>query len=151
MIHNTSRQQRGSPSLARHRPVRCQPLPLLGTPHFPQEKREHTTLGRNDAALAQGIMEKLEVGFLEQAFGGALGIGRIGDDDVEAVLVVVEELEAVADVDLGLGVLEALGHVGQVLLGQANDSLERTHVSGRLALCFRGVTGSIVPRQCRTG
>jgi hypothetical protein len=68
-------------------------------------------------------MEKLEVGFLEQALGGALGIGRIGNDDIEAVLVVVEELEAVADVDLGLWVAETLCHLGQELLGKADDGL----------------------------
>lgn len=81
-------------------------------------------MGSNDATIAQGIMEKLEVGLLEQALGGALGIGRVGNNDVEAVLVVVEKFEAIANVDLGLGVFEALGHVGQVLLGQADDSLE---------------------------
>lgn len=69
-------------------------------------------------------MEKLEVGFLEEALGGALGIGRVGNNDVEAILVVVEKLEAVANLDLGLGVAEALGHIGEVLLRKANDGLQ---------------------------
>lgn len=78
----------------------------------------------NDAALTEGIVKKLEVGLLEQALGRAIGIGGVGDDDVESVLVVVEELEAVTDVDSALGVGEAGGHLGEILLGQARDSLE---------------------------
>lgn len=109
------------------------PLPLLGTPQtFLYEIWEHTTLGSNDAAIAQSIMEKLEVRLLEEALGRALGIGRVGNDDVEAVLVVVEELEAIANVHLGLGVAETLGHVGQVLLGQADDSLVNVAENGLL-------------------
>lgn len=88
----------------------------------------HTTLGGNNAALAESIMEKLEVGLLEKRLGRALGIGGVRDDDVKGVLVVVEELEAVADVDLDLGVVEAGRHVGEVLLGEADDGLVR--VSG---------------------
>lgn len=68
-------------------------------------------------------MEKLEVGLLEERLGGTLGVGGVGDDDVEGVLVVIKELEAVADVDLDLGVVEASGHVGEVLLGEADDGL----------------------------
>jgi hypothetical protein len=88
----------------------------------------HTTLGGNNAALAEGIVEKLEVGLLEERLGRALGVGGVRDDDVKGVLVVVEELEAVADVDLDLGVFEAGRHVGEVLLGEADDGLAR--VSG---------------------
>jgi hypothetical protein len=83
----------------------------------------HTTLGGDDAALAEGIVQELEVGLLEERLGGALGVGRVRDDDVKRVLVVVEELEAVADVHLDLGVVEARGHVGEVLLGEADDGL----------------------------
>ena len=77
-------------------------------------------------------MKQLEVGLLEQALGRALGVGRVGDDDVKGVLVVLEELEAVADVDLDLGVREAGSHAGQVLLGQADDSLVNVAQSGLL-------------------
>jgi hypothetical protein len=83
----------------------------------------HTTLGGDDAALAEGVVQELEVGLLEERLGGALGVGRVRDDDVKRVLVVVEELEAVADVHLDLGVVEARGHVGEVLLGEADDGL----------------------------
>ena len=88
----------------------------------------HTTLGGNNAALAEGIVEKLEVGLLEERLGRALWVRRVGDDDVECVLVLVEEGEAVADVDRHLGVFEAGRHVGEVLLGEADDGLAR--VSG---------------------
>lgn len=79
----------------------------------------------NDTALSEGVVKKLEVGLLEEALGRTLGVGRVSDDDVEGVLEIVEELEAITDVNLGLGVLEALGHVREVLLGEANDSLGR--------------------------
>lgn len=69
-------------------------------------------------------MKQLEVGLLEERLGRTLGVGRIRDDDVEGVLVVVEELEAVADVDLDLGVVEASRHVRKVLLGEADDGLD---------------------------
>lgn len=80
-------------------------------------------MGGDDASLAQGVVHELEVGLLEQALGGALGVGGVGDDDVEGVLVIVKELEAIANVDLDLGVLEALGHAREVLLGQTDHSL----------------------------
>jgi hypothetical protein len=89
-------------------------------------------LGGDDAALAESALEELEVGLLEQRLGGALGVGGVGDDDVELVLVVVEELEAVADVDLDVGVLVADGHAGQVLLGKTDDSLVDVAENGLL-------------------
>lgn len=80
-------------------------------------------MGSDDTAGAQGVVQELEVGLLEQGLGGAVGVRRVGDDHVEGVLVLVEELEAVADVHLDLGVVEALGHAGEVLLGEADDGL----------------------------
>lgn len=68
-------------------------------------------------------MQKLEVRLLEQGLGGAVRVRGVGDDDVESVLVLVEELEAVADVHLDLGVVETLGHAGEVLLREANNGL----------------------------
>jgi hypothetical protein len=85
----------------------------------------HTTLGGNNAALAEGIVEKLEVGLLEEGLGRALGVRRIGNDDVESVLVLIEELEAIADMDLDLGVVEAGRHVGEELLREADNGLRR--------------------------
>lgn len=73
-------------------------------------------MGSDNAAWPQGRVEKLEVGLLKQALGRTLGIRRVGDDDVKGVLVVVEELEAVTNMDLDLWVLESDGHAGQILL-----------------------------------
>ena len=80
-------------------------------------------MGGDDAALAKSALEQLEVGLLEERLGGALGVGRVGDDNVELVLVVVEELEAVANVHLNLGVLVSNAHAGEVLLAKADDRL----------------------------
>lgn len=89
-------------------------------------------MGGDDAALAQGALEELKVGLLEEGLGGALGVGRIGDDDVELVLVVVEELEAVADVHLDVRVLVSHAHAGQVLLGETDDGLVNVAEDGLL-------------------
>ena len=80
-------------------------------------------MGGDNTAIAQSIAQELAVGLLEEALGGALGIGAVGDDDVELVLAVLEELEAITNVGVGVGVLEANGHAGQVLLGNTDDSL----------------------------
>lgn len=91
-------------------------------------------------------MEELEVGLLEQALGRTIGVRRVGDDDIEGVLVLVEELEAVTNVNGALGVSETLGHTGQVLLGKAGDGLLRVNME--LARRSRNMR---VPRQCRRG
>lgn len=54
-------------------------------------------------------------------------VRRVSDDNIKAVDLVLEECEAIADVDLDLGVLKASGHAWQVLLRHANDSLYHTH------------------------
>lgn len=81
-------------------------------------------MGGDDAAGPQGIVQQLEVRLLEQALGRALRIRRVRDDDVECILVLVQELEAVPDVHLHLRVLEAFCHAGQVFLGEADDGLD---------------------------
>lgn len=77
----------------------------------------------DNTTLLQSTKQKLKVGLLEQRLGGTFWVRGVGDNDVEFVLVVFEKLEPIADVDLALGVLESLGHVGKVLLGETNDSL----------------------------
>lgn len=99
---------------------------------FPQKNREHTTLSSDDTALTESVVEELEVALLEESLGGTIGVGGVGDDDVELVLVVVEELEAIANVGLGLGVVEATGHGGEVLLGETDDSLVNVAEGGLL-------------------
>lgn len=80
-------------------------------------------MGSDDTALAEGVVEKLEVRLLEEALSRAFGVGGVGDDDIESVLVVIEELEAIADVDGALGVGKTSGHAGEELLGDADDGL----------------------------
>jgi hypothetical protein len=80
-------------------------------------------LGSNNTAFTQSAIQQLEIRLLEQRLCWSLGVRAVGDDDVEFVLVVGKELEAVADVDLDVGVLEADAHAGEVFLGDADDSL----------------------------
>lgn len=89
-------------------------------------------MGGNDTAFAERTVEQLEVGLLEESLGGTLWVAGVGDDDVELALLVLEELEAVADDGGGLGVLEADRHAGEVLLGEADDSLVDVAESGLL-------------------
>jgi len=80
-------------------------------------------LGGNDTAFTERTVEQLEVGLLEESLGGTLWVAGVGDDDIELALLVLEELEAVANDGGGLGVLEADRHAGEVLLGETDDSL----------------------------
>ena len=75
-------------------------------------------------------MQQLEVGLLEETLCRTFRVRGIRDDDIELVFVVIQELEAVTDMDLRLRVLEAFRHAGEVLLRQANDSL------GIMLACF---------------
>ena len=86
-------------------------------------------MSRDDTAGAQGVVEELEVGLLEQRLSRTLRVRRVGDDDIEVVLVVVQELEAIANVNLDLGMVETSRHDGEILLRQADDGLQY----GRLA------------------
>lgn len=86
-------------------------------------KRGLTTLGSDDTALSESVVEKLEVRLLEKALGRSIGVGAVSDDDIKLGLVLLEELEAVADVGLDLGVGVANGHAGEVLLAETNDGL----------------------------
>lgn len=89
-------------------------------------------MGRNNTTLAESTAEQLEVWLLEESLGGALWVAGVGDDDIELVLLVLEELEAVANDSLSLGVVEANGHAGEILLGQTNDGLVDVAENGLL-------------------
>ena len=114
-------------------------------------------MGRDNTALAQGSVEELEVGLLEEHLGGALGVRAVGDDDVEFVLALLEELESIANVDLGVGVLETNAHAGEVLLGDTDDGLLFWQEACQLhrGLCLdldfvvRGTRELSTPHQCR--
>jgi hypothetical protein len=86
-------------------------------------RRGLTTLSGDDTTFAEGAVEELEVGLLEQSLGGALRITGVGDDDIELVLLVLKVLEAIANKDFDFGVFEANRHSGKVLLGKADDGL----------------------------
>ena len=76
----------------------------------------------NDTAFAERSVEEFKVCLLEQSLSGTLWVTGVGDDDVEFALLVLEELEAIANDGGGLGVLETDGHARQVLLREADDS-----------------------------
>ena len=82
-------------------------------------------MSSHDTALTQSIADKLKVGLLKERLGGTLWVRAVGDDHVEFILAVSKELEAIADVDLDIRVLEANAHARKVLLGDANDRLEK--------------------------
>ncbi len=81
-------------------------------------------MGGDDTSITQSVSEKLKVGLLEEALSGTFGVGAVGDDNIELVLALLQELESIANVDLDVGVLEADAHAGQVLLGDTDDSLD---------------------------
>lgn len=78
----------------------------------------------NDTSFLESTEEQLEVWLLEQALSWSLWVGGVGDDNIELVLVVIQELESISNVNLNLWVLVADGHAWEVLLGQTDDSLE---------------------------
>lgn len=80
----------------------------------------------DNTSIAKGIAQEFEVRFLEKGLGRTLGVRAVGDDHVEFVLAVSQELEAIADVDLDVRVLEADAHAGEVLLGDTDDGLEES-------------------------
>lgn len=82
-----------------------------------------TTLSRDHAAFSKCAVKELEVRFLEKTLRGTLRVGRVGDNNIEAVFVVLQELEAVADMHLHLGVLKADAHAGQIFLAEPDHSL----------------------------
>jgi hypothetical protein len=86
-------------------------------------RRGLTTLRRDDTTFAERAVEELKVRLLEEGFSRTFRVARVCDDDVELALLVLEELEAVADDGLGLGVFETNRHAGQVLLGETDDGL----------------------------
>lgn len=91
-----------------------------------------TTLGGDDSALSQRTVQELKVWLLEQALSWTLRVGAVGDDDVELVLAVGKELEAVANVGLDGWVLVTDGHAWQVLLAKTDDCLVNVAEDGLL-------------------
>lgn len=86
----------------------------------------------DNTSLSQGVVQKLEVRLLEEALCWAIGVGAVGDDDIELALLLLEELEAIADVGGDGRVLVSNGHAGEVLLAEADDSLVNVAEDGLL-------------------
>lgn len=81
------------------------------------------SLGGDNTLLGKGLVEQLKVRLLKQGSSGALGVRGVSDDDVKGILVLGQELEAVANVDLDAGVGEPDRHVGEVQLRDSGDGL----------------------------
>jgi hypothetical protein len=84
------------------------------------------SLSRQVTSLLQSILQQLEVWSFEQGSSRSNRVGRIGNDDIVLVLVLGEELESITDENSDSGILVALGHFGEELLGDSDDGL---HVS----------------------
>jgi hypothetical protein len=73
-------------------------------------------LCRNNPTLLESSKEQLEVWLLEQALSGSLWVRGVGDDNIEGILVIVQELEAISNMNLDLRVLETNRHAWEILL-----------------------------------
>src|SRR4051794_39958131 len=84
---------------------------------------ERTTLGSNNTTLFQGSVEKLKIRFLKQRLCRAFRVAAVGDDDIEFILAVREEFEAVSDMNVDRRVLISDGHAGEVFLADPDNGL----------------------------
>ena len=66
-------------------------------------------------------MQQLKIRLLEQRLCRPIRVRTVRNDNVELVLAVSQELEAVAHMRLNLWMLVPYAHAGQVLLGEADD------------------------------
>ena len=80
-------------------------------------------MGGDDTAFTQSTVQELEVRLLEESFCGTLWVRAVRDDHIKGILVVLQELESVANMDLHLGVVEADAHAWEVLLAKTDDGL----------------------------
>jgi len=80
------------------------------------------SLSRDCSALSERFLEKLEVRLLKERVGGSNGVGRIGDDNVPFVLLVVEVLESVTDEDSDTRIVKAGSHVREERLRNTRNS-----------------------------
>lgn len=91
----------------------------------------HTfTLSREDTLLGKSVLQKLEEIRTEERLGGTIGIGRISDNNIVLVDLILQELETITNVDLDLGVSKTNGHVGKVLLGNTRNGFIDIDKSG---------------------
>lgn len=95
---------------------------LHGRDEFEMEP-DALSLSTEDTILSEGLLDEGEVSLIEESRSGSSGIRRVGDDNVELVLVLLDELETVTDVDLNAGILITDSGVGQELAGSINNDL----------------------------
>lgn len=81
------------------------------------------SLGTEDTVLSEGLLNEGEVLLVEKGGSGSSGIRRVGDDNVELVLVLLDELKTITDVDGDALILVSDGGVGEELAGGINDDL----------------------------
>jgi hypothetical protein len=89
-------------------------------------RRGLTTLSGNHTTVTECAKQQFKVWLLEKRFGGSFRVARVGYDDVEFVLPLLEELEAVADMDFDVGVFKSDSHPTKVFLGKSNHCLNAT-------------------------
>lgn len=89
---------------------------------------EALALGGDVSPWGEGVVQELEIRFLEEGLGGSDGVGGVGDDDVVGGFVICEEFEAVANVDGYFWGGEEGGHVWEVHFGYADDGLDGRYV-----------------------
>jgi hypothetical protein len=88
------------------------------------DKEERTTLCSNNSPVLEGTEQQFEVWLLEQALCWSLWVGRIGDDNIKLILVIIQELESISNVSLDLWVLVTDCHAGKVFLGETDHGLK---------------------------
>jgi hypothetical protein len=87
-------------------------------------------LGTDVTTRGEGIVKKLEIGFLEKGLGRTDRIRRVSNDDIVGALVIGKKFKTVANVNGDSGVREKTGHVRQELLGYADNGLKARLVCG---------------------
>jgi hypothetical protein len=88
------------------------------------DKGERTTLCSNNSPIHEGTEQQFEVWLLEQALCWSLWVGRIGDNNIKLILVVIQELESISNVSLDLWVLVTDCHAGKIFLGETDHGLK---------------------------
>src|SRR5699024_8857733 len=75
------------------------------------------------AGVQAALATRIEI-LGKQNFAGPVGVGGIGDDDIEALVGILDEVEAVADYDIGPWVVKSTCAVKrQILFGEIDNSL----------------------------
>jgi hypothetical protein len=88
------------------------------------DKGERTTLCSNNSAVLEGTEQQFEVWLLEQALCWSLWVGRIGDDNIKLILVIIQEFESISNMSFDFWVLVTDCHPGKVLLGETDHGLQ---------------------------